>query len=534
MQNNKKIDGARVLFIDDEPEQVEGLADYITALGAVTEIAVSGWQGLDFAEKFQPDIVLLDMRLQDMEGVEILKQLLDNQPDLDIMVVTGQASTHNAMTAVNLGAKRYFIKPLLPRTLLDLVEEVMERKRLRKEADLYLQRLELHNRFAKALATSEKPDEVASATIETLSNVDGVRAAGIIMTNDNPASPRVIVDDGFDEKTIDKVLECQAMHSETIIDGEPCPVAGKLRSVYAYTLTGREEKIGILLLSIDKDSSTVATNGELIRSLVSSIGVALERAVFHQHLERAYSELKVAQRSLVEAEKASAVGQMATGLVHEIGTPLNIISARAEYMMELAGQESPLHQGLKTIVQQIERIAALMQQLLDFARQYPTEVGLVKLNSIIIGVRDLVAATSRAKNTTIDVFVPKNLPLVVGNENQLQQVFINLILNSLDAISQARKENFLKAEGNITVYAEEIPRLRKVVCKIEDNGIGIRDEDKNRIFEPFFTTKEPGKGTGLGLSVVYGIITEIGGTVEMDSEWGHGTSVTVKLPVEQV
>ena len=76
--------------------------------------------------------------------------------------------------------------------------------------------------------------------------------------------------------------------------------------------------------------------------------------------------------------------------------------------------------------------------------------------------------------------------------------------------------------------------MRKVVCRLEDNGIGIKDTDRTRVFEPFFTTKEPGKGTGLGLSVVYGIITELGGTVEIDSQWGQGTTVTVKLPVEAV
>lgn len=533
MQNTRKIEGARVLFIDDEPGQVDGLADYITTLGAVTEIAVSGRQGLDFADEFHPDLVLLDMRLQDLEGVEILKQLLHSHPVLDVVIVTGQASAHNAMTAVNLGAIRYYIKPLLPRTLLNLVEEVMERKHLRQEADLYMQRLVLHNRIAEALATAEQPDEVATAAVEVLAGVRGVSAAAIIVIRDKPASTRVIAGRGFDEETLDQVLECQSIRGDSLVDGEPCPVGGRLKPVYSYTLFGREQKTGILLLSADRDS-TVAPNGELVRSLARGIGMALERAVFHQRLERAYGELKVAQRSLVEAEKASAVGRLAAGLVHEIGTPLNIISARAEYLMELADRESDLHQGLKTIVDQIERISALMQQLLDFARQYPTDVGLVELGPVIQGVRDLVAVPSRARNTKIDVFIPPSLPLVVGNDNQMQQVFINLILNSLDAIVQAGHAGLLKDDGKISIYAEELPRLRKVVCYVEDNGIGIRDADRNRIFEPFFTTKEPGKGTGLGLSVVYGIITELGGTVEVESQWEHGTRVILKLPVETV
>jgi len=533
MQNRKKIDGARILFIDDEPGQVEGLADYITALGAVTEIAVSGHQGLELAKHFQPDLVLLDMRLQDLEGVEILKRLLSRDPDLEVIIVTGQTSAHNAMTAVNLGAKRYYIKPMLPRTMLNLVEEVMERKELRQEADLYMQRLELHNKIAETLAGADKPDDVATAAIEVLAEVQGVRSAGIIVIRDKPASAQLIAGKGFDEETLDQVLECQATRGETLIDGEPCPVSDKLKPIYTYSLTGREKKTGVLLLSSDRDS-ILAPDGELVRSLARGIGMALERAVFHQRLERAYSELKVAQRSLVEAEKASAVGRLAAGLVHEIGTPLNIISARAEYLMELAERESSLHKGLKTIVDQIERIAALMQQLMDFARQYPTDVGLVELGPVIRDVRELVAVPSRAGNTQIEVFMPPALPPVLGNDNQMQQVFINLILNSLDAIAQARHAGTLDDNGKITIYAEELPRLRKVVCYVEDNGIGIQDENKTRVFEPFFTTKEPGKGTGLGLSVVYGIITELGGTVEIESKWNHGTRVILKLPVEMV
>ena len=206
MTSERKIKGARGLFIDDEPGQVEGLADYVTAMGVLTEIAVSGRQGLELAKEFNPDLVLLDMRLQDLEGVEILKGLSGARPDLDVVVVTGRASVHNAMTAVNLGAKRYFVKPMLPRTLVHLIEEVMERKRLREEADRYLKRLELHNRIADVLSAADQPDEVATAAVETLAGVAGVRAAGIVTFLDKPGSARVVAGRGFDEDTLDKVL----------------------------------------------------------------------------------------------------------------------------------------------------------------------------------------------------------------------------------------------------------------------------------------------------------------------------------------
>ncbi len=533
MQPHTKIRGARVLFVDDEPEQVEGLADYVTTLGAVTDIAVSGQQGLDMIEIFHPDLVLLDMKLQDMEGIDLLKRILEIRPQLDVIIVTGQASVHNAMTAVNLGAKRYFIKPILPRTLVGLVEDVMERKRLREAADRYMQRLELHNRISEAMARVEQPEEVAAAAVEVLTSIAGVHAAGILMPRDQTGAQRMIADTGFDEDTIDQILECQNIRGSHLQDGAPCPVGGRLESVYSYSLTGREENTGLLLLSVDQDS-LLMPRGDLVFTLSRGIGVALERAIFHQRLKRAYDELKVAQRGMIEAEKASAVSRLAAGLVHEIGTPLNIISARAEYLMQQAEPESAMRRGLKTIVDQIDRISVLMQQMLDFARQYPRDVELVELKPVIQTVQDLVNISSRAGETSIELFIPSTLPPVVGNDNQLQQVFLNLLLNSLDAIEQAKREGFLQGKGLVKIYAEEVPRTGKVVCRLEDNGIGIKDEDRTRIFEPFFTTKEPGKGTGLGLSVVYGIITELGGTVEVDSQWGRGTTVTVKLPVESV
>ena len=533
MQNSTKIRGARILFIDDEPEEVEGLADYITTLGAITELAVSGTQGFELIKTFHPDLVSLDMKLQDMEGIDLLRKILDTHPQLDVIIVTGQASVHNAMTAVNLGAKRYFIKPMLPRTMVGLIEEVMERKHLREAADRYMQRLELHNRISEAISQVELPEEVAATAVETLAGSPGVHAAGILMPRDQAGTQRLIAGTGFDEDTIDQILECQTIRGEHLKDGSPCPVGGRLKSVYSYSLTGREASAGLLLISADQDS-VLNPKGDLVFTLSREIGVALERAIFHQRLKRAYEELKVAQRSMIEAEKASAVSRLAAGLVHEIGTPLNIISARAEYLMHQAEQNSKMYNGLKTIVHQIDRISTLMQQLLDFARQYPKDVGLVELSPVILAVKDLVNISSRLGDTHIDVFIPPTLPPVVGNDNQLQQVFLNLILNSLDALEQAKQEGYLKDKGTIEIYAEEIPRLRKVMCTIKDNGIGIKEGDKTRIFEPFFTTKEPGKGTGLGLSVVYGIITELGGTVEIESQWGQGTTVIVKLPVETV
>jgi signal transduction histidine kinase len=226
------------------------------------------------------------------------------------------------------------------------------------------------------------------------------------------------------------------------------------------------------------------------------------------------------ERQLQHSEKLAAVGRLAAGLAHEIGTPLNIISGRAEYLLpELSGGDSKAT-SLRIIVQQIERIKRIIEQLLGYARVQPPHIAPTPLSGVFSNVLSLLDHELAQRKARVEVSIPTALPDLAADPHLLEQVFVNLLLNAVDAMSDG---------GDVRVAAQARGDLIEV-C-VEDTGCGIPPESLPRIFDPFFTTKKVGEGTGLGLSVVYGIVKDHGGTIEVKSEPGVGTTFLITFPV---
>ncbi|MBE7561098.1 hypothetical protein HS125_19975 [bacterium] len=223
-----------------------------------------------------------------------------------------------------------------------------------------------------------------------------------------------------------------------------------------------------------------------------------------------------------QMEKMAAVGQLATGLAHEIGTPLNVISGNAEYLLMDLPPDSPMVEELSVIVRETKRVSMLMSQLLKFARPAPPSMDLVDLSALISEVLSLLMQ-EMAKNHVELVTQMETLPPILGDANQLKQVLVNMILNAIHA---------MPGGGRLEISARAARDA--LVLSISDTGHGIAPEHLPRIFDPFFTTKDVGKGTGLGLSVCYRIVNEHKGRIEVDSRVGEGTTFKVVLPREDL
>jgi signal transduction histidine kinase len=210
-----------------------------------------------------------------------------------------------------------------------------------------------------------------------------------------------------------------------------------------------------------------------------------------------------------------------------------VISGRAELLLEEFGRREPrMAQGLGTIVAQIERISKLVAQLLDFARESRPAREPVALASVVAAVLDLLKRPLAQASIDVEMALPDDLPPIIAHANQMQQVFLNLLLNSIDAIEADPAHGNTKRRGRIAIEAESLGEDRRVRVRVRDNGHGIRPEDLDRVFDPFFTTKPVGAGTGLGLSVVYGIVVDHRGTIAVESAPEVGTVVTLTLPTE--
>jgi signal transduction histidine kinase len=237
---------------------------------------------------------------------------------------------------------------------------------------------------------------------------------------------------------------------------------------------------------------------------------------------------------LRQSEKLASVGQLAAGLAHEIGTPLSIIGGRAEYLIRKPRSAAELTENLQIIRSQIDRVAAIVRQLLQFSRKTEPVMRAVQLPSLLHYVEKLLQHQIEEKKVVVENRFPESLPAIKADPDLLQQVFINLFQNSLHAVDAGGKitiEAELPSNGRSAPDAAGPDQCLQIV--FEDNGSGIPPQHLGHVFDPFFTTKDVGDGTGLGLSVSYGIIRDHGGDIRVDSEDGRGARFIISLPVSR-
>jgi signal transduction histidine kinase len=233
-----------------------------------------------------------------------------------------------------------------------------------------------------------------------------------------------------------------------------------------------------------------------------------------------------------QAEKLAVVGQLAAGIAHQIGTPLNVISGSAEYLMMEWGDEKPRPQELEIIIAQTDRITKLIQELLNFARPARMELRSLDLTELLQSVLTLTEHQIAKERIEVKTEFGTGLPLIVGDANQLEQAFLNIVINAWHAMPDG---------GSLTLATRAVPgtdRHRRigrptavgVEVVIADTGMGIPPEHMPRIFDPFFSTKGVGKGTGLGLAISRRIVEDHHGSIDVESAVGRGTAFTIWLP----
>lgn len=251
-----------------------------------------------------------------------------------------------------------------------------------------------------------------------------------------------------------------------------------------------------------------------------------EFAPLFKAFNRMINELEERQEQLVQARKISAIGTFTSGIAHELNNPVNNIVLTAEALKEDFGsiEEQEALGMIQDIIIQSERASEIIRNLLDFSRSEKPEMISTSISSVIGDTLKLVRNQLLLSGVEQTVDLPADLPNVCGDYKSLQQVFLNLFINSIQAMPHG---------GNLIVKGTVLDAGQAVRISITDTGEGIDSEDIHHIFDPFFTTKEVGKGTGLGLSVTYGILQKHGGAIEAHSQKGEGATFLVTLPTEK-
>jgi PAS domain S-box-containing protein len=244
-------------------------------------------------------------------------------------------------------------------------------------------------------------------------------------------------------------------------------------------------------------------------------------------IHRDMSEKKTLEQHLIQTQKMESIGTLAAGIAHEVGNPLASISALVQVAQRNTKDEFVLEK-LGLVKSQVTRISKIIRDLVDFSRPSNFELQTMDINESIKESVEITKVGTKAKDIEIDLNLSDDVPSMPLIADQLEQVFVNILLNAVDAILETKDQKHHKRIEVETAVANDT-----VVITFSDNGPGIKEENKNKIFEPFFTTKQKGKGTGLGLWVSYGIIKNFHGNIEVKSQPGKGTTFIIHLPINK-
>jgi len=250
----------------------------------------------------------------------------------------------------------------------------------------------------------------------------------------------------------------------------------------------------------------------------------------NEELRRANEMLFDTQLKLSRTERLAMVGEMAATVAHEIGTPLSSISGHVQLLLQEPGLDPATTSRLKIVEGQIARTVDILQGVLNLSRQPKPALRPLDVNSLLKEILGLTWPGLGLKNVTVKERFTDDFPPVLGDANQLQQVFLNLIVNAVDAMPQGGE---LRVETDSVESQHEEEASPWVRIQITDTGRGIAPQDQRRIFEPFFTTKDLGEGTGLGLAVCHRILKAHGGIMEVKSQVGMGSTFVILLPAEE-
>jgi signal transduction histidine kinase len=298
------------------------------------------------------------------------------------------------------------------------------------------------------------------------------------------------------------------------------------KTVAGVPLKFQGQVIGALTVSDDRPGKVFGPEDiQMLELLAPLITVWIRNARLYRELQERIEAQQVAENRLIRSARLAAVGEMAAGVAHELNNPLTTVAGFVELVLEELPQDSPHRPDLELVLREAQRARGVVRRLLDFSRPAENQRVRTDLNELVGDILTLVHHLVRTGGVEMHIELWEDLPWIAVDPAQIKQVLLNLVHNAIQAMPRG---------GTLAVKTAPVRRQdRDWLCiSVADTGVGITAENLERIFEPFFTTRPAGQGTGLGLSVSYGIITEHGGYIEVESHPDQGSCFYIFLPVD--
>lgn len=561
--------GELVLVVDDSRENIKFLCDYILEPnGYKTLTAMDGEQGLRYAISHDVDLLIIDLKMPKMTGLEVMQALREKGKDLPIILMTFYGSEETAIQAFRLGAKDYLIKPFTVTEALDAIERALVERRLRKEKEKLeggvlqvnqqlaqrVKELNILYTIGKSVAQLVDLENALNRIVEAGVYITGAEEGSLLLVDEESGELYLRAARGLGEKFARgfRLKVSDSLAGKTVQSGEPVRIdvstldqSLKIKTGYLVKaalnvpLKVGSRVIGVLCVDNKVAARPFTENDQkLLSALADYASISIVNAQLFQELRKSRDEIqrwsvelerRVRERTdelhnvqsqLIRAEQLASIGQLAAGVAHEINNPLGVILGFAESLAEQAKPGDISYEPLKLIERETLRCKRIVQNLLDFSRHSELTLARTDLRRVIETTLAVLSAQVAQQGIQVERAYADNLPPLLADAQQLQQVFTNIALNAIQAMPKGGRLGFsAQAEG------------REVVVRIRDSGAGISQENLSRIFDPFFTTKEVGQGTGLGLSVSFAIVKRHGGTIEVESAIGKGSCFAIRIPL---
>ncbi|PAW80173.1 MAG: hypothetical protein B9S32_01995 [Verrucomicrobia bacterium Tous-C9LFEB] len=484
-----------------------------------------------------------------------LGQLASNFNAMALQIETQATALQKARDELELRVQERTSE--LRQTAKNLESEIRERKHAEVKLQSQLGRLNLLNQITRAIGERQDLRSIFQVVIRTLEEqqpIDfcclclydptdyaltvtsvGVRSETMALELAMTEQSRVAID----ENGLSRCVRGQLVYEPDIRNVKfPFPqrlAKGGLSALVAAPLLAESKVFGILVVARKKPHSFSSGECEFLRQLCEHVALASNQAQLYQALQQAYDDLRQTQESVMQQERLRSLGQMASGIAHDINNALSPVSLYTDLLLLEPDLKKQMRDHLQTMQRAVHDVAATVGRLREFYRERETQLVLtpVHLNQLVQQVIDLTRARwndmpqQRGIVIQVQTTLSPNLPAIMGVESEIREALTNLVFNAVDAMPNG---------GTLSLRTQSIapsvtnPSQYRVRVEVSDTGIGMDEDTRRHCLEPFFTTKGE-RGTGLGLAMVYGIIQRHSADIEIESQTGKGTTVRLIFAV---
>jgi two-component system NtrC family sensor kinase len=561
------VSGETVLVADDRIDNVDFLRQYVLEPnGYRVKAATDGNEALRIALKEDVDLVISDLVMPNLNGLELMEELREAGKEIPTILMTFHGSEETAVNAFRLGARDYIIKPFTVEEMVDAIDRALAEARLRRERDelthnliqakrqleQQVKELRILYGLGRSVTSLLDLELVLNRVVEAAVYLTGAEEGSLMLIDEESGNLYMRAARGVGEKYARgfRVRVEDSIAGRVLRTGEPIMLgdsgqdnAYKVKTGYLVKallnvpLKVGDEVIGVLAAN-NRTTARAFSPGHLrmLTALADYASIAIYNARLYQDLVASRDQiekwgqdlevkisdrtaaLEATQAQLHRSEKLAALGHMAAGVVQEVSNPISTILGHVRLLESKPAGEERVRTSLEAIEREALRCQRTMQSLFDFARRMPPRTHPVDVNEL------LETAWRRTENDLppypiemVRGFDP-HLPLLQADPMQMEQALYQLIRNACEA---------MRFGGTLRLITRSVGSEIQII--VADTGRGLSPEQLRHIFDPFYFTSERGDTAGMGLSTAYGVIERHGGTIEVESQEGKGTTFTIRL-----